>query len=270
MGEVGELCEIFQWRGKIDDFSGFRSGDKTHLGEELADVFIYNTRLADLCGIDLTVAIRHQIEKRTISSVSHESCREGHKSQIHFRTPDSSRLQQNPSCSRASLALKDCARAVAVSHFSPPLSLPRHAVLAVSASAGAVCALVLKREEGECARGLSSWPTDDISLLATGLADIACHLISLGGLAHLDMGECIRDKLAKNAAKYPVHLVKGSSAKYTAYTHALQRQGDADSDTAKVKETTGNRQYGALVRRVASFSLVSMLALWQCSIQKRE
>ena len=48
MGEVGELCEIFQWRGCIADMSGFKSHEIVHLGEEIADVFIYNARLADL------------------------------------------------------------------------------------------------------------------------------------------------------------------------------------------------------------------------------
>ena len=49
-GEVGEISEIFQWRGPleegIDDTFSIR--DREHIGEELADVFIYTTRLSDL------------------------------------------------------------------------------------------------------------------------------------------------------------------------------------------------------------------------------
>lgn len=40
VGEVGELSEIFQWRGDTvaNGLVGFSSEDKRHVGEEMSDV----------------------------------------------------------------------------------------------------------------------------------------------------------------------------------------------------------------------------------------
>jgi dCTP diphosphatase len=47
------------------------------------------------------------------------------------------------------------------------------------------------------------------------LADVAVYLLELADNLGIDLGEAIVQKLEKNAAKYPVHKAKGSSAKYT-------------------------------------------------------
>ena len=90
VGEVGELCECFQWKhdtGVKEGLPGWTAEQKTHLGEELAgvcffclasagprcasclalhtslrsntksDVLIYLVRLADKCDIDLDRAV---------------------------------------------------------------------------------------------------------------------------------------------------------------------------------------------------------------------
>lgn len=51
--------------------------------------------------------------------------------------------------------------------------------------------------------------------LSEELADIAVYLLELADNLGIDLGEAIVSKLAKNAAKYPVHKAKGSNAKYT-------------------------------------------------------
>ena len=66
VGEVGELCEIFQWRGDAGcgpGLPGWTDADKTHLGEELADVLLYLVRMADRCGVDLGAAAEAKLEK---------------------------------------------------------------------------------------------------------------------------------------------------------------------------------------------------------------
>ncbi|KAL7514655.1 hypothetical protein ACHAXN_012447 [Cyclotella atomus] len=64
IGEVGELAELFQWSGDVDET---KSGDQTaslvaigwkdeevdKVGQEIADVTIYLIRLADVCGVSL-------------------------------------------------------------------------------------------------------------------------------------------------------------------------------------------------------------------------
>ncbi|KAL6183048.1 PREDICTED: dCTP pyrophosphatase 1-like [Fragaria vesca subsp. vesca] len=64
VGEVGELSEIFQWKGEVArGLPNWSSDDKEHLGEELSDVLLYLIQLADVCGIDLGQAALSKIVK---------------------------------------------------------------------------------------------------------------------------------------------------------------------------------------------------------------
>ncbi|XP_042515536.1 dCTP pyrophosphatase 1-like [Macadamia integrifolia] len=67
VGEVGELSEIFQWRGEVPKgLPNWEEADKEHLGEELSDVLLYLIRLSDMCGIDLGEAANKKIVKNAI------------------------------------------------------------------------------------------------------------------------------------------------------------------------------------------------------------
>lgn len=66
VGEVGELSELFQWRGDDGCKPGLRNWSKderVHLGEELSDVLLYLLRLSDRCEIDLGKAVLDKLEK---------------------------------------------------------------------------------------------------------------------------------------------------------------------------------------------------------------
>ncbi|KAH1046600.1 hypothetical protein J1N35_037384 [Gossypium stocksii] len=64
VGEVGELSEIFQWRGEVDKgLPNWEESEKEHLGEELSDVLLYLVRLSDICGIDLGDAASRKLVK---------------------------------------------------------------------------------------------------------------------------------------------------------------------------------------------------------------
>lgn len=64
VGEVGELSEIFQWKGEVArGLPNWTSADKEHLEEELSDVLLYLVRLADVCGLDLGQAALTKIVK---------------------------------------------------------------------------------------------------------------------------------------------------------------------------------------------------------------
>ena len=63
VGEVGELCELLQWKseGEVANALGdlqFRNA----LADELADVLIYLTRLSSVTGIDLADAVERKIQ----------------------------------------------------------------------------------------------------------------------------------------------------------------------------------------------------------------
>ncbi|XP_068654800.1 uncharacterized protein [Aristolochia californica] len=67
VGEVGELSEIFQWKGEVaKGLPNWEESDKEHLGEELSDVLLYLIRLADICDIDLGDAAVKKIVKNAM------------------------------------------------------------------------------------------------------------------------------------------------------------------------------------------------------------
>ncbi|KAH0640681.1 dCTP pyrophosphatase 1-like [Solanum tuberosum] len=67
VGEVGELSEIFQWKGEVPKgLPDWEEKEKQHLGEELSDVLLYLVRLSDICGIDLGNAVLRKLELNAI------------------------------------------------------------------------------------------------------------------------------------------------------------------------------------------------------------
>ncbi|KAH0975765.1 hypothetical protein GBA52_017664 [Prunus armeniaca] len=64
VGEVGELSEIFQWKGEVArGLPNWTCDEKEHLEEELSDVLLYLIQLADVCGLDLGQAALSKIVK---------------------------------------------------------------------------------------------------------------------------------------------------------------------------------------------------------------
>ncbi|EFJ16919.1 hypothetical protein SELMODRAFT_115605 [Selaginella moellendorffii] len=64
VGEVGELSEVFQWKGEVQKgLPDWTAAEKEHLGDELSDVLLYLTRLADVCGVDLSQAALRKLAK---------------------------------------------------------------------------------------------------------------------------------------------------------------------------------------------------------------
>lgn len=65
VGEVGELSEIFQWKGDTvaRDLPTFTPAEKQHVAEEVSDVLLYLVRFADICGIDLGQAVLEKLQK---------------------------------------------------------------------------------------------------------------------------------------------------------------------------------------------------------------
>jgi NTP pyrophosphatase (non-canonical NTP hydrolase) len=60
--EAAEVAEIFQWLTE-EQSKRLPAARKEHLGEELADVFMYLLKLADAHGIDLIEASRRKLAK---------------------------------------------------------------------------------------------------------------------------------------------------------------------------------------------------------------
>ncbi|CAE6924359.1 Dctpp1 [Symbiodinium natans] len=57
VGEVGELCECFQWKGEVaEGLPGWSEKHRTAVRQEIADVFLYLIRLSHKCHVDLPAA----------------------------------------------------------------------------------------------------------------------------------------------------------------------------------------------------------------------
>ena len=56
------------------------------------------------------------------------------------------------------------------------------------------------------------------------MADVLAYLLRLADVLSVDLSEAVWDKLSKNTSKYPVHLARGNSRKYTEF----QRQDSPD------------------------------------------
>uniref|UniRef100_A0A0D9W760 dCTP pyrophosphatase 1 n=1 Tax=Leersia perrieri TaxID=77586 RepID=A0A0D9W760_9ORYZ len=67
IAEVGELSELFMWKGEVTKgLKDWTEAEKEHLGEELSDVLLYLIRLSDMCGVDLGDAATRKIVKNAV------------------------------------------------------------------------------------------------------------------------------------------------------------------------------------------------------------
>lgn len=55
------------------------------------------------------------------------------------------------------------------------------------------------------------------------VADVAIYVLRFAEIAGIDLGRAVLDKLVKNAAKYPIELVRGKPHKYTYYRNKKPR-----------------------------------------------
>lgn len=63
-GEVGELSELFQWVSTEESVTIMRdSTSRVRVEDEIADVFIYLLRLADVLEVDLVAAAEAKVQK---------------------------------------------------------------------------------------------------------------------------------------------------------------------------------------------------------------
>jgi len=202
-GECGELCEIFQWKGYLENLTNFSPDEVVHVGEEIADVLIYSIRIADVCGVNLPCAITDLLSRKaTLSAIE-----------------ISAEFQNVNDQEWGNLLFNDVDKVVAHHSFAlTKSSSPRDITLDIQSEIGKTCFLFSGKTENYCS-GMQSWTSEEYSELATSIATICVLLTYICRISNLKLSSCVTDKINKNERKYPVHLAKGSSAKYTAYEH---------------------------------------------------
>lgn len=99
-----------------------------------------------------------------------------------------------------------------------PFHTPRNLVLALVGEVGELAELVQWRTD-EDVRALAADPTSR-EALEDELADVFNYLVSLADELDIDLDTAVHRKITKNAAKYPPHLARGTSAKYTELPNA--------------------------------------------------
>lgn len=61
-GEVGELCEVFQWMSEADSVAAAKHPATAQaVKDELADVLMYLVRLSSVLGVDLNEAVTSKL-----------------------------------------------------------------------------------------------------------------------------------------------------------------------------------------------------------------
>lgn len=98
---------------------------------------------------------------------------------------------------------------------------PRDLILKIQKNLGVLCNSFLSRQENDSIPGLPSWTTEELTTITLSMASICILLSWLATVCDLKLSTCISDKMTKNEKKYPVHLAKGSAAKYTAYANRV-------------------------------------------------
>ena len=202
VGEVGEVSEIFQWKGPGMD--KLTPEEVVHAGEELSDVFIYATRLCQQCDIDLAKCVNNFIDCQGVLL----------NDQFEVR-PDS----QNGASWDSSVCFESISSKLLIEETNP-----RFFAMKLSSQTGVLADLFTQQHNMESPLGLRNWSPHQLKTIGFTIASIAVILCSLSKLLGLSLNECIARKMDKNDLKYPADRSKGSSAKYTVYA-ADKKQG---------------------------------------------
>lgn len=107
---MGELAEVFQWKGDAaagKGLPGFSSVERTALEAELSDVLLYLVRLADMCGVDLSAAALAKLEQACPAALlymSNRSCNE-HQPLLSCRAAEEPEGKQSKTVAVLFLAL---------------------------------------------------------------------------------------------------------------------------------------------------------------------
>lgn len=180
-----------------------------HIGEEVTDVILYTTRLADLCGINLSRAASLALEHPEHDPVglsdmgSALSCAE-------FQAWDDVDIDGYQQAAKQCMG--HCRKIVDNS--------PRTLLYHIQAAVGKVCSRFWRYTEEESAAGLDRWRPADKAVIALALGRLVLSICVLCNEVGISLTQVVADKYAKNVAKYPKDLARGSSDKYTAYTKA--------------------------------------------------
>lgn len=109
------------------------------------------------------------------------------------------------------LELRDRLRAFSAERDWDQFHAPKNLAIALSVEA----AELLEHFQWLSEAASAALPAETLAKVREELADVFLYLIRLADRTGVDLLTAARDKLAANAAKYPVERARGSSRKYT-------------------------------------------------------
>lgn len=132
-------------------------------------------------------------------------------------------------------SLRDDLRAFAAARDWDQFHTPRNLALALTGEVGELCECFQWKGDAGCEVGLPGWPEAKRTHLGEELSDCLLYLVRLSDKCGIDLPAAASAKLARNAAKYPAELVRGSAKKYTDYAPEESPGGLSGSSAAAAK-----------------------------------
>ena len=223
-GEIGEISEIFQWKGslKMGLNDSFTSQDREHIGEEVSDVFIYTVRLSDLSGVNLSTVVHDFVTCTNCVFTSDNRCIPGSHWVKDLNFTELYKLERANRTKRHSTDVANT-------------QSPRDVLFHLHTQLGKLSAILHIRSEEDCSIGLKAWNDEELGSFSEALASIILDLTWITDLCDLSLPEVLSDKITKNNKKYPADRCRGKSAKYTSY---LTSTSKVSISTALVSSVT--------------------------------
>ena len=94
---------------------------------------------------------------------------------------------------------------------------PRNLLLALTGEVGELAEIFQWRSEGDAGPGLPGFSPEQIHHVGEEISDCVMYLFRMATACGIDLSAAVREKLEKNAVKYPADKARGSAEKYTAY-----------------------------------------------------
>lgn len=208
--------------------SSYTDKEYINIAEEVSDVFIYTTRLAERCHINLSLCISDYISACATTHITpisiYHNCIEGNEwHSLSFESLDqtlTAMLSLEPaviSSPTPAAAYVNSKSIISIKELKAISKSPRRLCLTVQKYIGMTAGIFAKQMETRSTHGLNEWSDDDKIELSNHLSSVVILLSVLSKLFQYQLSSIIMDKFIKNERKYPAELVKGSSKKYNEY-----------------------------------------------------
>lgn len=87
--------------------------------------------------------------------------------------------------------------------------------------------------------GPQAWPPKERAALQEELSDVLIYLVALAARCHVDLPQAVLAKMDTNQRRYPAHLSRGSTRKYTDLLHEATSEDQAVGTADLACESTG-------------------------------